>query len=256
MFEGFICNKCSVTKGFPTTGYTTVCTPSRHRVFEPQMAYSRHTIIYFDTEKKDDMLSVLVPQIDQLAKDGSGVIGARISEGGEDCLVVYIIYENRESAELMRSKEHSIEDSVGGLVLRSPNVVEGQIIWGIDGNDQSLTAEIGHYAKEIIPPRYVKHHLVDIPVSTYDSLIAEIIGSRERFLGIRGLIRLRVTCISEHQIIVTIIYNDKESSEKEDCIEDVLSELVIFDEKVALFRGHLMWSSSYAEAVFGGRFIN
>ena len=156
----------------------------------------------------------------------------------------------------MCSKEQSIEDSVGGLVLRSPNVVEGQIIWGIDGNDQSLTAEIGHYAKEIIPPRYVEHHLVDIPVSTYDSLIAEIIGSRERFLGIRGLIRLRVTCISEHQIIVTIIYNDKESSEKEDCIEDVLSELVIFDEKVALFRGHLMWSSSYAEAVFGGRFIN
>ena len=99
------------------------------------MAYSRHTIIYFDTEKKDDMLSVLVPQIDQLAKDGSGVIGARISEGGEDCLVVYIIYENRESAELMCSKEQSIEDSVGGLVLRSPNVVEGQIIWGIDGNE-------------------------------------------------------------------------------------------------------------------------
>ena len=219
------------------------------------MAYSRHTIIYFDTEKKDDMLSVLVPQIDQLAKDGSGVIGARISEGGEDCLVVYIIYENRESAELMCSKEHSIEDSVGGLVLRSPPPAAPPPP-PADGNDQSLTAEIGHYAKEIIPPRYVEHHLVDIPVSTYDSLIAEIIGSRERFLGIRGLIRLRVTCISEHQIIVTIIYNDKESSEKEDCIEDVLSELVIFDEKVALFRGHLMWSSSYAEAVFVGRFIN
>ena len=220
------------------------------------MAYSRHTIIYFDTAKKDAMLAVLVPQIDQLAKDISGVIGARISEAGEDCLVVYMIYENRESADLIRSKENSIEDSVEAFVLRSPNVVEGEIIWGVDGNDQSLTAEIGHYAKEIIPPRYVEHHLVDIPVSTYDSLIAEIIGSRERFLGIRGLIRLRVTCISELKIIITTIYNDKESSVEHDSIEDVLSESVFFDGNVALLEGYLTWSSSYAEAVFGGRFIN
>ena len=232
------------------------CMPSMHRVFELQMAYSRHTIIYFDKEKKDEMLSVLVPQIDQLAKDGSGVIGARISEGGEDCLVVYMIYENLESAELVGSKDSSIEDSVSGLVLRSPDVVEGQIVWGIDGNDQSLTVEIGHYAKEIFPPRYVEHHVVDIPVFNYDSLIAEISKARERFRGIRGLIRLRVTCISEHQIIVTAIYNGKESSAEDDSIKDVLSESVSFDGKVASLEGYLMWSSSYAEAVFAGRFIN
>ena len=220
------------------------------------MAYSRHTIIYFDTAKKDEMLAVLVPQIDQLAKDISGLIGVRISEGGEDCLVVYGIYENRESANLIRSKETGIEDSVGAFVLRVPNVVEGEIIWGIDGNDQSLTAEIGHYAKEIIPPRYVKHHVVDIPVSKYDSLLAEISGARDRFRGIRGLIRLRVTCISEHQVIVTTIYNDKASSVEDDCIKDVLSESVIFDGNVDTLEGYLLWSSSYAEAVFAGRFIN
>jgi len=221
------------------------------------MAYSRHTIVYFDKAKKDSMLASLVPQMDQSTKAFSGVIGARLSHGAEDCLGVYSIYENQESADTIRSRENDINDSLVEFIVQQPDILEGEIIWGFDGNDQSLTAEIGHYAKEIIPPRYVTHHLVDVSVSEYDPLILEFSGTRDLFRSTRGLIRLRVAYISEHRIIVTTIYNDKPAADAaHDCIRYILSRSEIMAENVGLLEGDLMWSSSYAEAVFGGRFIN
>ena len=221
------------------------------------MAYSRHTIVYFDKAKKDTMLASLVPQMDQITREFSGVIGARLSQGAEDCLVVYSIYENQESADTIRSRENDINGSLVEFVVQRPDILEGEIIWGFDGNDQSLTAEIGHYAKEIITPRYVTHHVADIAVSKYDALISEFSGTRDLFRSTRGLIRLRVAHGSEHRIIVTTIYNDKPAADAvRDCIEYILSGSAILGENVVLLEGDLMWSSSYAEGVFGGRFIN
>ena len=62
------------------------------------MLYGRWTIFYFDTSKKDAMLSHLTSQLDTATKELTGAVQARLVQVAENRMVVHAIYENKEAA--------------------------------------------------------------------------------------------------------------------------------------------------------------
>ena len=53
------------------------------------MVYGRWTIFYFDTSKKDAMLSHLTSQLDTMVKEVAGAVQARLVQVAENRMVVH-----------------------------------------------------------------------------------------------------------------------------------------------------------------------
>ena len=210
------------------------------------MPYARFTLFYFDTGEKDAMLAGLIPQLDAMAKEVSGAIRERLTQVAENRMVVHSVYENKEAADAAADRANGIRDSIAEFMTEQPMIREGEIIWDFHGDDQSLTTEIGHYAKEIISPGYVTHRATDIDPSKYDALIPYLDRRREQFRRVSGLTRLRVARIAGDRVVATAIYDNKASSDagQENAKGILAGGSEFFTGNVVFLEGYLIWSSS------------
>jgi quinol monooxygenase YgiN len=84
-------------------------------------------------------------------------------------------------------------------MTEEPFVREGEVVWGVDG-DQSLT------------PGYVRHVFVDFDPAKYDAMISYFDTTTERSRGVAGLIRVRLSRILENRMVTVGVYDNKASA--------------------------------------------
>ncbi len=206
------------------------------------MPYAQFTLFYFDTSTQDAMLAGLIPRLDTMAKEISGTIRGRLTQVAENRMVLHWVYENKEAAD----RSSGIHESITEFITEQPLIREGEIIWDFHGDGQSLTNEIGHYAKEIISQGYVVHHATDIDPSKCDALISYLDGTRKQLRRVSGLIRLRVARIAKDRVVATAIYDNKASSDagQENAVPILAGGSEFVTGNVVFLEGNLIWSSS------------
>jgi hypothetical protein len=101
------------------------------------MLYGRWTIFYFDTSKKDAVLSHLTSQLDMATNEVTGAVQGRLVKVAEDRMVVHATYENKEAADAAAERVSGIRASMGEFVTETPIIREGELVWGVDPEGQA-----------------------------------------------------------------------------------------------------------------------
>jgi len=160
------------------------------------MPYGRITRVIFDPSKYDAMMTV--------AKgiDFSGWSGLRlltVTRVAEDTVLVTAGYENKAAADANVENAKASLGKMAEFMTEEPFVREGEVVWGVDG-DQSLT------------PGYVRHVFVDFDPAKYDAMISYFDTTTERSRGVAGLIRVRLSRILENRMVTVGVYDNKASA--------------------------------------------
>ena len=160
------------------------------------MPYGRITRVIFDPSKYDAMMAV--------AKciDFSGWSGLRlltVTRVAEDTVLVTAGYENKAAADANVENAKASLGKMAEFMTEEPFVREGEVVWGVDG-DQSLT------------PGYVRHVFVDFDPAKYDAMISYFDTTTERSRGVAGLIRVRLSRILENRMVTVGVYDNKASA--------------------------------------------
>ena len=161
------------------------------------MPYGRITRVIFDPSKYDAMMAV--------AKgiDFSGWSGLRlltVTRVAEDTVLVTAGYENKAAADANVENAKASLGKMAEFMTEEPFVREGEVVWGVDG-DQSLT------------PGYVRHVFVDFDPAKYDAMMSYFDTTTERFRGVAGLIRVRLSRILENRMVTVGVYDNKASAD-------------------------------------------
>ena len=201
------------------------------------MVYGRWTIFYFDTSKKDAMLSHLTSQLDTMVKEVAGAVQGRLVQVAENRMVVHATYENKEASDAASERASGVRDSMSEFVTEAPIIREGELVWGVDPGGQAPGSPTPAAS-------YMTFRATDIDSSKYDSLMAYMDGKKEQFRGISGLLRLRIARIAENRLSAAAIYDSKTSS---DAAQDNAAAVMaggseFFTGNVVLLQGDLVWS--------------
>ena len=201
------------------------------------MLYGRWTIFYFDTSKKDAMLSHLTSQLDTATKELTGAVQARLVQVAENRMVVHAIYENKEAADAATERASGIRASMGEFVTDAPIIREGELVWGVDPEGQAPRSPTPTAS-------YGTFRTTDIDSSKYDSLMAYMDSKKGQFRGISGLLRLRIARIAEDRIVAATLYDSKASSDaaQENAAAVMAGGSEFFTGNVVLLQGDLVWS--------------
>ena len=160
------------------------------------MPYGRITRVIFDPSKYDAMMTIAK------SIDFSGWSGLRlltVTRVAEDTVLVTAGYENKAAADANVENAKASLGKMAEFMTEEPFVREGEVVWGVDG-DQSLT------------PGYVRHVFVDFDPAKYDAMISYFDTTTERFRGVAGLIRARLSRILENRMVTVGVYDNKASA--------------------------------------------
>ena len=174
------------------------------------MAYVRHTLVTFDSEKRDAMVSRLTTLLDGI-KEISGLRAIRVhfdtALGADNRLVVSGFYDDKQAADSAQESGKDDLSTLSEFVVGEPVVREGEIIWAFDADG---------VADKSVMPGYSRHTTVSIDPSKLDALLAyadSIVGTLKSISGLR---RIRVATVkapppykSEDRITVTAGYDSK-----------------------------------------------
>ena len=174
------------------------------------MAYVRHTLVTFDSEKRDAMVSRLTTLLDGI-KEISGLRAIRVhfdtAQGADNRLVVSGFYDDKQAADSAQESGKDDLSTLSEFVVGEPVVREGEIIWAFDADG---------VADKSVMPGYSRHTTVSIDPSKLDALLAyadSIVGTLKSISGLR---RIRVATVkapppykSEDRITVTAGYDSK-----------------------------------------------
>ena len=161
------------------------------------MPYGRITRVIFDPSKYDAMMTIAK------SIDFSGWSGLRlltVTRVAEDTVLVTAGYENKAAADANVENAKASLGKMAEFMTEEPFVREGEVVWGVDG-DQSLT------------PGYVRHVFVDFDPAKYDALMSYFDTTTERFRGVAGLIRVRILGILENRTAAVAVYDNKASAD-------------------------------------------
>jgi quinol monooxygenase YgiN len=134
--------------------------------------------------------------------DFSGWSGLRlltVTRVAEDTVLVTAGYENKAAADANVENAKASLGKMAEFMTEEPFVREGEVVWGVDG-DQSLT------------PGYVRHVFVDFDPAKYDAMISYFDTTTERSRGVAGLIRVRLSRILENRMVTVGVYDNKASA--------------------------------------------
>ena len=160
------------------------------------MPYGRITRVIFDPSKYDAMMTIAK------SIDFSGWSGLRlltVTRVAEDTVLVTAGYENKAAADANVENAKASLGKMAEFMTEEPFVREGEVVWGVDG-DQSLT------------PGYVRHVFVDFDPAKYDAMISYFDTTTERSRGVAGLIRVRLSRILENRMVTVGVYDNKASA--------------------------------------------
>ena len=174
------------------------------------MPYVRHTLVTFDSEKRDAMVSRLTTLLDGI-KEISGLRAIRVhfdtAQGADNRLVVSGFYDDKQAADSAQESGKDDLSTLSEFVVGEPVVREGEIIWAFDADG---------VADKSVMPGYSRHTTVSIDPSKLDALLAyadSIVGTLKSISGLR---RIRVATVkapppykSEDRITVTAGYDSK-----------------------------------------------
>ena len=161
------------------------------------MPYARITRVIFDPSKYDAMMAIAE------SIDFSGWSGLRlltVTRVAEDTVLVTAGYENKAAADANVENAKASLGKMAEFMTEEPFVREGEVVWGVDG-DQSLT------------PGYVRHVFVDFDPAKYDAMISYFDTTTERSRGVAGLIRFRLSRILENRMVAVGVYDNKASAD-------------------------------------------
>ena len=160
------------------------------------MPYGRITRVIFDPSKYDAMMTIAK------SIDFSGWSGLRlltVTRVAENTVLVTAGYENKAAADANVDNAKASLGKMAEFMTEEPFVREGEVVWGVDG-DQSLT------------PGYVRHVFVDFDPAKYDAMISYFDTTTERSRGVAGLIRVRLSRILENRMVTVGVYDNKASA--------------------------------------------
>ena len=180
------------------------------------MPYVRHTLITFDSEKRDAMVARLTTLVDGL-QGISGLRAVRVhfdtTQGADNRVVASAFYDDKQSmdaADAAQSPQKRYEEMME-FIVGEPVVREGEIIWAFDAD--------GVAGKPIIPG-YMRHTVVSIDPSKIDALVAYADSTVGTLNSISGLRRIRVAAVkgtppykSEDRMQVTTAFDSKEAAD-------------------------------------------
>jgi len=201
------------------------------------MLYGRWTIFYFDTSKKEAMLSHLTSQLDKMTNEVTGAVQARLVQVAENRMVVHAIYENKDAADAAAERASGIRASMGEFVTDAPIIREGELVWGVDPEGQAPGSPTPTAS-------YATFRATDIDSSKYDSLMAYMDSKKDQFRGISGLLRVRIARIAEDRIVAATLYDSKASSDaaQENAAAVMAGGSEFFTGNVVILQGDLVWS--------------
>ena len=160
------------------------------------MPYGRITRVVFDPSRYDAMMAVAK------SIDFSGWPGLRlltVTRAAEDTVLVTAGYDDKAVADANVENAKASLGKMAEFMTEEPFVREGEVVWGVDG-DQSLT------------PGYVRHVFVDFDPAKYDAMISYFDTTTERSRGVAGLIRVRLSRILENRMVTVGVYDNKASA--------------------------------------------
>lgn len=201
------------------------------------MVYGRWTIFYFDTSKKDAMLSHLTSQLDTMVKEVAGAVQGRLVQVAENRMVVHATYENKEAADAAAERASGVRASMGEFVTEAPIIREGELVWGVDPEGQAPGSPTPGAS-------YMTFRATDIDLSKYDALMTYMDSKKEQFRGLSGLLRLRIGRIAEDRVTAAALYDSKASSDaaQENAAAVMAGGSEFFTGNVVLLQGDLVWS--------------
>ena len=135
--------------------------------------------------------------------DFSGWSGLRlltVTRVAENTVLVTAGYENKAAADANVENAKASLGKMAEFMTEEPFVREGEVVWGVDG-DQSLT------------PGYMRHVFVDFDPAKYDAMISYFDTTTERSRGVAGLIRVRLSRILENRMVTVGVYDNKASAD-------------------------------------------
>jgi len=215
------------------------------------MPYVRHTLITFDSEKRDAMVARLTTLLDGL-QGISGLRAVRVhfdtAQGADNRVVASAFYDDKQSmdaADAAQSPQKRYEEMME-FIVGEPVVREGEIIWAFDAD--------GVAGKPIIPG-YMRHTVVSIDPSKIDALVAYADSTVGTLNSISGLRRVRVAAVkgtppykSEDRMQVTTAFDSKEAadaaSEQTASIWAGFAEFMADDPERRIVAGDLIYAYS------------
>ena len=178
------------------------------------MPYVRHTVVTFDPEKRDDMVSLLTNLLDGLQViSGLGAVRVHFDtyQDADNRLVASAFYDDKQAADSAQESGKDDLSTLSEFVVGEPVVREGEIIWAFDAD--------GVAGKPIIPG-YMRHTVVSIDPSKIDALVAYAGSTVGTLNSISGLRRVRVAAVkgtppykSEDRITVSSAFDSKEAAD-------------------------------------------
>ena len=213
------------------------------------MPYVRHTLITFDPEKRDALVSRLTTLLDGL-QDISTLRAMRLAfdtaNDSDNRLVASAIYDNKQSMDVADERINEALPELMDFIVGEPTVREGEIIWAFDADGAADKPAI---------PGYIRHTTVGIDVSKVDGIITYADSTVSTLKSISGLRRIRVAAVkgtppykSEDRMVVTGGYDSKEAAdvatEQTASIWSGMAEFLAEDPERTVLAGDLIYAYS------------
>ena len=178
------------------------------------MPYVRHTLVTFDSEKRDAMVSRMTTVLDRL-QGISALRAMRVAfdtaQGADNRVVASAFYDDKQSMDAADERVNEALSEMMEFIVGEPIVREGAIIWAFDAD--------GGADKPIIPG-YIRHTVVSIDLSKLDGLLAYADSTVGTLKSISGLRRIRFAAVkstppykSEDRLQVTSGFDSKEAAD-------------------------------------------
>ena len=211
------------------------------------MPYVRHTLITFDPEKRDAMVSRLTALLDGL-QDISTLRAMRLAfdtaNDSDNRLVASAIYDNKQSMDVADERINEALPELMEFIVGEPTVREGEIIWAFDADGAADKPAI---------PGYIRHTTVGIDVSKVHGIITYADSTVSTLKSISGLRRIRVAAVkgtppykSEDRMVVTGGYDSKEAAdaatEQTASIWSGMAEFLAEDPERTVLAGDLIYA--------------
>ena len=214
------------------------------------MPYARHTVVTFDSEKRDAMVARLTTLLDGLQAI-SALRAIRVAfdtaNDSDNRLVASAIYDDKQSMDTADARVNEALSEMMEFIVGEPAVREGEIIWAFDADG---------VADKPVMPGYIRHTTVSFDPSKLDAFLAYADSTVGTLKSVSGLRRIRVATVkgpsqlyqSEDRINVTAGFDSKEAAdaalEQNASIWAGMAEFMADDPERRIVAGDLIYAYS------------
>ena len=214
------------------------------------MPYARHTVVTFDSEKRDAMVARLTTLLDGLQAI-SALRAIRVAfdtaNDSDNRLVASAIYDDKQSMDAADARVDEALSEIMEFIVGEPAVREGEIIWAFDADGVTDTP---------VMPGYIRHTTVSFNPSKLDAFLAYADNTVGTLKSIPGLRRIRIATVkgpsqlyqSEDRITVSSAFDSKEASdaalEQNASIWAGMAEFMTDDPERRIVAGDLVYAYS------------